>query len=295
MSARRQGVIGGMVWCRSCLRRCRCGGRPASSQRHPHLRRRSRLWRRIVVRRHTAEDSEHRSPRARRHPVHRRACRCGDLHAIALRPTHRTVRLAPSWNRRAARKRGAHHRTRPSDAPRCLQAGRLRDGCRRQVAPWARTCGRTGLERRDSPWTARHRLRFGVHHGRHRRSRADGLRGEPTRCRPRSCRSDCRQLRHAAGRVADGPGKSEPAQGPPEPRSRPDDRQWHQPDRLHDRREGRAVEGRGHGGCVYTQGRGVRRTAPGEAVLPVLRPPRSARAARAASAVRRCDVDGRAR
>ena len=92
-------------------------------------------------------------------------------------------------------------------------------------------------------------------------------------------------------------GRGEPgsAQDASEPRPRPDHRQRHQPDRLHDGRQGGALERRGHGGRLHGQGDRVHRAASRRAVLPVLRAARPARAARAASALRRRDGDGTAR
>ena len=59
------------------------------------------------------------------------------------------------------------------------------------------------------------------------------------------------QLRPAVGRLADGPREPEPSQGASQPRSRPDHRQRHQPHRLHDGRQGGALERRGHGGRLH--------------------------------------------
>ena len=90
------------------------------------------------------------------------------------------------------------------------------------------------------------------------------------------------------GDVADRQGASRAAQDAPEPRPRQDDRQRHQPHRLHDRRQGGALEGRGHG-RASSPARAVAFIEQHEAtpVLPLLRHARHPRAARAASALRR--------
>ena len=152
-----------------------------------------------------SEDAEHRPPRPRRPPVHRRPRAGSDLHALALRDAHRRVRVAQARHRRSARQRGAHHRAGPDDAGQRVSAGRLRDRRGGQVAPRPRSRRRTGLERGDSAGPDRHRLRLRVHHGRHRRPRSDRLRRESPRRRPRSGRSDQRELRPAVGRLADRP------------------------------------------------------------------------------------------
>ena len=89
--------------------------------------------------------------------------------------------------------------------------------------------------------------------------------------------------------------QSRAAEDGAEPRPRSDDRQRHQPHRLHEGRQGGAVERRGHGRRLHPPRRPLHRAAEGAAVLPVLRAPRPARAARAASALRRQDDDGTAR
>ena len=59
--------------------------------------------------------------------------------------------------------------------------------------------------------------------------------------------------------------KLHPSHGP-----RPDHHQRHQPHRLHERRQGGALGGRGHGRHLHPEGRRVHRTEQGQAVLPLL-------------------------
>ncbi len=291
MSARRQGVIGGIVWCLLVG----AGVAAADAQPRPNV---------VLI---YADDlgygdvSSYGATRLktpnidrlaqRGHAVHRRACRRGHLHAVALRAADRRVRLAQAGHRHAARRRGAHHRARPADAARrCLQAGRLRDRRRRQVAPRARRrADRTGTARlRPARSTSASTTSFIMAatgdrvpcvYVENRRvvglDPADPIRG---------------QLRHAGRRRADRPGQSRTCS-----RS--------QPSHGHDQTIVNGISRIGYmtGGKaalwkdedmadVFTRKAVAfieqhRATA----VLPVLRPPRSARAARAASAVRRHD------
>ena len=97
----------------------------------------------------------------------------------------RRVRVSQARDRRAPRRRGAGDRAGPDHAGLDAAGRGLRDRRRGEVAPRPRAEGRTGLERRHHAGAARHRLRRGLHHGRHRRSGTDGLRREPSRRRPR--------------------------------------------------------------------------------------------------------------
>ena len=117
-----------------------------------------------------------------------------------------------------------------------LQACRLRDGV---VGKWhlGLGVGGPGLERRHKTRAARDRFRLLLHHARDGRSRAVRLCRKSSRRRCRSGRSDSGQL--SASRSA----TSQPATIAPtcsrciQPRPRPDNRQRHQPHRLHDRRQ----------------------------------------------------------
>ena len=203
--------------------------------------------------------------------------------------------MAQGRYRNPARRCRDDRRARPHDAAGGLPAGRLRHGRRRQVAPRPGAGGRAGLERRDQARPERRRVRLRVHHGRDRRPCAVRLRREPPRGRPRSGRPDPRRLSPQDRRLADRKREPRPAEAAPQPRPRHDDRQRHQPHRLDDRRQGRALEGRGHGRRVRPEGRRLHRAATRPAVLPVLRDARHARAADAAPALRRQEPHGAAR
>ena len=230
-----------------------------------------------------------------------RGLRFTDAHAPAATCTPSRYALLTgeyAWRQQGhghpAGRRRAHHRARPDDAAVDAAGGRLRDRRGRQVAPRPRR-GQPRLERRDQAGPARDRLRLLLPHPRHRRPRAVRLRREPARRRPRSGRSDPGQLRRAGRRRADRQGQPRAAEDAAEPRPRPDDRQRHQPHRLHERRQGRALDGRGHGRHAHAKAVVVHRAQPRPAVLPLLRHPRHPRAARAASAVRRHERHGAAR
>ena len=184
-------------------RRSRDG--PDPPERRAHLRRRSGLRRCLGVRRDAAEDAEHRSPRPRRPPVHRRPLARRHLHALSLRDAHRRVCVAKARHRHPARQRRADHRAGPDHAGQRVSARRLRNRRRGQVAPRPRSRRRTGLERRDPARARPTSASTPLHHGRHRRPRAHRLRRESPRRRPRSGRSDQRELRPADRRLADRP------------------------------------------------------------------------------------------
>ncbi len=179
-----------------------------------------------------------------------RLCDVGHLHAVALLAAHRQIRLAPAGHRGAAGQRRADHRPGARHAAVDAAASRL-------PAPVSSASGTSGLGGPGGPdWntphragTERDRFRLQLHHGCHRRPRADRLRRERPRRRTRPAGPDPRRLRQhrsATGRpVRREPGTADHAAS--EPRPRPDHRQRRQPHRLHDRRQGGAVARPGHG------------------------------------------------
>ena len=66
------------------------------------------------------------------------------------------------------------------------------------------------------------------------------------------------------GDLPTGRGQPGSAQGASQPRPRPDHRQRHQPNRIHDGRQGRALERRGHGRRLHRQGDRLHRAARGQ-------------------------------
>ena len=136
-----------------------------------------------------------------------------------------------------------------------------------------------------TPRAARGRVRLLVHHPRHRRPRRPASTSRTTGRRLRPERPDPGQLRPARRRRADRGEEPGAAEGQAEPRPRQHDRQRHQPDRLHDRRQGGPLEGRGHGRRAHQEGRRVHRGEHGQAVLPLLRHARRPRPARPAPAI----------
>ena len=227
-----------------------------------------------------------------------------DAHATAatctptpLRAADRRVRLAAKGDGHPARRRAAHHRARPPDPARAAEARpATRPGSSASgTSAWASGTGR--LERRDQAGAARGRVRLLLHHPRHRRPRAVRLRRE--RHRSSASTRTTRSRVSYGQKVGDEPtGRRAPrtAQGQAEPRPRQHDRQRHQPDRLHDRRQGGPLEGRGHGRRrSRRKAVGVHRATQGRAVLPLLRHARHPRPARAAPAVRRQERVRRAR
>ena len=224
-------------------------------------------------------------------------CDGRDLHAVPLRDAHRRVCVAQARHRHPARRRGADHRAGPADAGERVSARRL-------SPPASSASGTSASAPTGGPdWNGEIRpgpLDIGFDSAFIMAATGDRVPSVYVENR-RVAGLDPRRSDHASataeplGDWPTGRGNPDLLKVHPEPRARPDDRQRHQPHRLHDRRQGRAVEGRGHGRRLHPQGDRLHRAAPGQAVLPVLRAARSARAARAASALRRRDVDGTAR
>ena len=169
----------------------------------------------------------------------------------------------------SSRERGAHHR--PRHVPRCRACCSARATSRASSAN-----GISAWDRRQGP--------IGTARSRRGRSKSDSPRASSWPRRAIACRrstsktgawwDSIRAIRsrsaidQARRRLADRPRQSRTPHDASEPRPRPDDRERHQPHRLHDRWQGSAVEGRGHGRRVHAQGGGVPRRASGQAVFP---------------------------
>ena len=116
------------------LAHCRAPRRRAPSQHRLHVRRRSRLRRRELLRRDAGQDAESGSRRGGRRAFHQRALFVGHLHAVALFAADRRVCVAPPGHGRPAGRRVADHPAGPLHAARHAERGRLPDRRGGQVA-----------------------------------------------------------------------------------------------------------------------------------------------------------------
>ena len=119
----------------------------AEAEHRLHLRRRCRLWRHLLLRRHARPHAESRPPRRRRRALHERARLVGHLHALALQPAHRRIRLAQEGHRRSPRRRQPDHPDRTA---------RRSPGCSRSraIAPPPSANGTSDWARGHVDWNA---------------------------------------------------------------------------------------------------------------------------------------------
>ena len=214
-----------------------------------------------IAERAAPEDAEHRSAGARRPALHRRALAGRDLHAVALRDAHRRIRLAEAGHRHPARRRGADHRAGPRRRwPRVLQQRRLHDRRRRQVAPRPRAAGGPDWNGEIKPGP----LDIGFDYCFIMPATGDRVPASTSRtiassASTRPIRSRC-SYGEPIGDEPTGRGNPDLLKCSPATATT-DDRQRHQPHRLHDRRQGGAWKDEDMADVFTAQGGRVHRAA----------------------------------